>query len=96
MVPARKNGYVIAGTHVFSLPDIEGHRIAVFVDVPDAVIASRLTGAPVDPLRVDQVISDHLDDNPVPLRVLQARADLVIDGTRPHDEQVESLRAFLE
>ena len=95
MAPS-EHGYIIPGTHVFSLPKLNCRHIAVYVDTPDAIIASRLRGAPIGLEMADEVLRDYLNDNPAPIRPLRACADLMIDGVQPHEQQVDALRAFIE
>jgi len=95
MLPS-KHGYIIAGTHVYSLPEQNFKRISIYVDTSDVIIASRLEGYSVQSERAADVISEHLNDNPVPIRLLRTFADLVIDGSQPHEVQVGILKAFMK
>ena len=90
-----ERGYILAGTHAFSLPEINCKRIAVYIDTSDAVIASRLKGSPVHPEMAAEVILEHLNDNPAPLRLFRSQADLVIDGTWPYNQQIDTLKKIL-
>lgn len=91
-----EHGYVIPGTHVFSLPDLDCDRIEAWVETPDEVIASRLEGHPVAAERVGAILHRRLGDNMTLLRALRAQAELLIDGTAPHKEQVDALREFMK
>jgi len=95
MLPS-EHGYIIAGTHVYSLPELNLKRISVFVDTSDVIIASRLEGYPVQSEKAADVIFEHMNDNPIPIRLLRRFADLVIDGSQPHELQVGILKAFIE
>ena len=94
MTPS-KYGYVIAGTHAYSLPDIERKRIKAYIDVSDEVIASRLEGRPISFKEAGEIILKHLGDNPEALRPLRSQADLIIDGDMTHGEQLEKFKTYL-
>jgi hypothetical protein len=89
------DGYIVAGTHAFSLGGKIGTHLKVFMETPETVIASRLEGRPVSHAQTEHVLRRHLSDNLAPLRGLRSAAALVIDGTWPHDTQVAVLQEYL-
>jgi hypothetical protein len=91
-----ERGYIIAGTHVYSLGGEIGPHVKVFVATADAVIASRLEGRLVTEEEKEQVIRKHLRENLTPLRGLHRDAALVIDGSWPHEAQVAALKEYLQ
>lgn len=93
MLPTER-GYLVEGTHVYSLKAVDS-PIKVFIETPDLVLASRLEGRAVSEEDKDRVIRHHLSENLVPLQRLRGEAELVIDGTWTHEDQVQFLRDFL-
>jgi hypothetical protein len=91
MVPAR-NGYLLAGTHVFSFAPTAERPVKVWMESPEIVVASRLAGRPVDDADKDRIIREHLGGNLAVLRKLRGEADLLIAGTAPRETQVQTLR----
>lgn len=97
--PGRKmqpsaSGFVIPGTQAFSFSRC-GNVLRIYVETADDVIASRLEGCPVAPSEAPTVISKHLGDNPAPLRRLREKADLVVSGSSPCEEQLSEIKRFL-
>ncbi len=90
-----ENGYVVAGTHSFSLSDVGRERVTVWVDTPDEVIASRFEKRAVSGEESAGVLRAHLSDNDVPLRALEEQAALAVNGTASHANQIAALELYL-
>ena len=89
------SGCVVAGTHSFSLPDTGRERVTVWVDTPDEALASRFEKRPVTEAESKGILRRHLEDNDVPLRALEAQADLTVSGTASHANQIAALELYL-
>lgn len=97
--PGRKmepsaSGFVIPGTHAFSFSGC-GNVLRIYVETADDVIASRLEGYPIALGEARPVIFRHLGDNPAPLRRLREKADLVVSGSSPREEQLNAIKKYL-
>ena len=92
MEPAAR-GYLLEGTQAFSYPGNVTARI--FIATPDEIIAQRLTGVPRCATDASAFLAGRLARNLATLRAQVGRADLVVGGALPVNEQLVSFQAFL-
>lgn len=86
MVP-KERGCLVTGCHSFSLRDTLSNIIKLYVDTPDSVLACRLENRLVLHHEIASVIKDRLGESPMVLGPYKGEADIIVDGTLPHDEQ---------
>jgi len=92
MEPA-PTGYLLAGTHAYGCPQEAGPSLRVYVRTPMAVVAERLTGERVPRRSAGSVVRARLAANTAHILRAVRHADLIVDGTAEHVDQV---RGFLD
>ena len=89
-------GYLLPGTHSFAFSPEAGSAVSVFLEVPDRVVAERLTGAKHDERRAAEIVKERLGTNPDLIRNQASLADLVMPGTGDRSQQVSRFLEFFE
>ncbi|MFG1691657.1 hypothetical protein ACGF5M_05845, partial [Gemmatimonadota bacterium] len=89
-------GYLLPGTHSFAFPSEAGSAVLVFLEVPDRVVAERLTGKEQDETRATEIVRERLGTNPGLIRSQASLADLVMPGTGDRSKQVSQFLGFFE
>jgi len=90
------NGYCIPGTHAFSFNDAHATMLRIYMDTPYEVIASRLEKRTIDSdEEANRIVEKCLGDNLSVLETDREKADHIISGILPHDEQIKNIKTFL-
>ena len=87
-------GYLLPGTHSFAFPTESGSALRVFLEVPDRVVAERLTGEEHDEARSAEIVRERLGTNPDVIRCQAPLADLTMAGTLDRSKQVSHFLEF--
>jgi hypothetical protein len=94
MEPA-PTGYLLAGTHAYGCPQEAGPSRRVYVRTPMAVVAERLTGERVPRRSAGSVVRARLAANTAHVLRAVRHADLIVDGTAEHVDQVRDFLDFV-
>ncbi len=89
-------GYLLPGTHSFTFATDAASAVLLFLDVPDRVVAERLTGKEHDVPRATEIVKERLGTNPDVIRSQASQADLIMPGTWARSKQVSQFLAFFE